>query len=95
MYLCILCIFVSAVYSQYPILWSQNSTPKEYFLHKNGSATTSLILNNGVTLKQNVEYHKRQLFQSTQVVNIAHLNVLARNIKMQLVYFLFMQYCDT
>ena len=79
-----LCMFLPSVLSiELPIQWTPGSKPDKILLTKTNTSAVYLILNNGVTFQHNRQYFRRQLFQSTQVVDVAQLNLLARNILTQ------------
>ena len=66
-----------------PVKWSPGGNPDKMLLTKNNSSAVYLIVNNGITFQHNRQYFRRQLFHSTQVVDVAQLNILARNILTQ------------
>ena len=79
-----LCAFFPCVLSiALPIQWTPGGNPDKILLTKTNSSAVHLIVNNGLTFQHNLQYFRRQLFQSTQVVDVAQLNVLARNILTQ------------
>ena len=84
MMLIFLCAFFPCVLSlALPITWTPGGNPDKILLTKTNSSAVHLIVNNGLTFQHNLQYFRRQLFQSTQVVDVAQLNVLARNILTQ------------
>ena len=82
--LAFLCALLPCVLSaRLPIQWTPGGKPDKILLTKTNSSAVYLILNNGVTFQNNLQYFRRQLFQSTQVVDVAQINILARNIQTQ------------
>ena len=86
--LAFLCSLLPCVLSaRLPIQWTPGGKPDKILLTKTNSSAVYLILNNGVTFQNNLQYFRRQLFLSTQDVDVARLNILAINIQTQNEHF--------